>query len=107
MENSDEAGRLVRWNLPVIFAEGNRVLQGRSHGLRHPGGFVPGPTRRGCRNDGKPTGKPRFDLVMPRGQPTGRRTTVNDTASTTRSDAEETRSEIDRIAIAESENVEL
>ena len=48
-------------------AEGSRDLQGRSNGLRHPGGFVPGPIRRDCRKDSEPTSQARFDLVVARG----------------------------------------
>jgi hypothetical protein len=69
--------------------------------LCHPSGFVPGPIRRGCRNDSEPTSETRFGLVVARRQPTRSRTTVNDTASAARPDAHETRSDIDWIAVAE------
>jgi hypothetical protein len=87
--------------------EGRRALQGRSNRLRHPSGFVPGSIRRDCRKNSESTDQTRLDLVLVRRQPSRSRATVNDKASAARPDAHETRSDIDGVAVAKPENVEV
>ena len=68
---------------------------------------MPGPRACRRRDDAESLGQSRRGLVLARGNPAGRRTTVDDETGTPRPNADEPRSYVHRVAAAQTESVEV